>query len=111
VKSGRLRALAVTSAQQSPLAPGLATVAASGLPGYESVSTYGMFAPAKTPEPIVKRLNEEIVRVLKRPDVKEKFFNAGIEAVGSSPEELAALIQSEMARMGKVIKDAGIRGE
>jgi len=111
VKSGRLRALAVTSAQPSPLAPGLPTVAGTGLPGYESVSTYGMFVPSKTPEAIVVRLNQEIVRVLIRADIREKFFNAGIEAVGTSPEELAAYVKSEMARMGRVIRDAGIRGE
>ncbi len=111
VKSGRLRALAVTSAQPSPLAPGLPTVAGTGLPGYESVSTYGMFVPSKTPEAIVVRLNQEIVRVLTRADIREKFFNAGIEAVGTSPEELAAYVKSEMARMGRVIRDAGIRGE
>lgn len=111
VKSGRLRALAVTSAQPSPLAPGLPTVAGTGLPGYESVSTYGMFVPSKTPEAIVARLNQEIVRVLIRADIREKFFNAGIEAVGTSPEELAAYVKSEMARMGRVIRDAGIRGE
>ena len=69
----------------------------------------GIFAPAKTPAAIINRLNQEIVRVLNRAEVKEKFFNAGVEVVGSSPEQLAATIKSEMARMGKVIKDAGIR--
>ena len=86
-------------------------MAGTGLPGYESVSTYGMFVPSKTPEAIVVRLNQEIVRVLTRADIREKFFNAGIEAVGTSPEELAAYVKSEMARMGRVIRDAGIRGE
>ena len=70
-----------------------------------------MFAPAKTPATIINRLNREIVRVLNQADVKEKFFNAGAEAVGGSPDELAAKIKSEIARMGKVIKDAGIRAE
>jgi tripartite-type tricarboxylate transporter receptor subunit TctC len=109
VKSGRLRALAITSAQPSALAPGLPTVAASGLPGYESASTSGVFAPAGTPAAIIKRLNQEMVLVLNRADVKEKFFNAGIAAIGSSPETLVATIKSEVVRMGKVIKDAGIR--
>jgi tripartite-type tricarboxylate transporter receptor subunit TctC len=111
LKSGRLRALAVTSAQPSILFPGLLTVAASGLLGYESGSTSGIFAPAKTPEAITRRLNQEIVRVLNRADVKEKFFNSGSEVVASSPEQLAATIKSDLAGMGKVIKDAGIRVE
>ena len=111
VRSGRVRALAITSAEPSALAPGVPTVASSGLPGYESISIYGVFAPARTPRPIVNKLNEEIVRVLNRTDVKEKFFNAGVETVGGSPEQLAATVKSEMVRMGKVIKDAGIREE
>ena len=111
IRSGRLRALAVTSAQPSALAPGLPTVAASGLPGYESISIYGIFAPAKTPATIITRLNQEMVRILNKADVKEKFLNSGVEPVGSSPEEFAATIKSDMVRMGKVIKDAGIRGE
>jgi len=111
LKSGRLRALAVTSAQPSPLAPGLPTVAASGLPGYESIQIYGVFAPGRTSSVIVKRLHDEIVRVLGRADVKEKFLAAGVEPVGSTPQQLAATIRSEIARMSKVIKDAGIREE
>ena len=111
LKSGRLRALAVTSAQPSPLAPGLPTVAASGLPGYESIQIYGVFAPGRTSSVIVKRLHDEIVRVLGRADVKEKFLAAGVEPVGSTPQQLAATIKSEIVRMSKVIKDAGIREE
>ncbi|MBI3938727.1 MAG: tripartite tricarboxylate transporter substrate binding protein [Betaproteobacteria bacterium] len=109
IKSGRLRALAVTSAQPSALYPGLPTVAASGLPGYESASTYGIFAPAGTPATTINLLNLEIVRALNRADVKERLFGSGIETVGSPPEELTARMKSEMARLGKVIKDAGIR--
>jgi len=111
LKSGRLRALAVTSAQPSPLAPGLPTMAASGLPGYESIQIYGVFAPSRTAAAIVKRLHDEIVRVLGRADVKEKFLAAGVEPVGSTPQQLAATIKSEIVRMSKVIKDAGIREE
>ena len=111
LNSARLRALAVTSAQPSPLLPGLPTMAASGLPGYESMQIYGVFAPAKTPAAIVGRLNEEIVRVVQRPDVRDKFLAAGVEPVGSTPQELAATIKSEIVRIGKVIKDAGIRDE
>ena len=111
MKSGRLKALAVTSAQPTQLAPGLPTVAASGLPGFESVSNAGIFAPARTPRPIVDKLNQEIVRALARPDVKEKFLDSGVEAVGSTPAQLEAAVKSEMVKMGKVIKDAGIREE
>lgn len=111
VKAGRLRGLAVTSAQPSALAPGFPTMAASGLAGYECVAMYAVFVPAGTPAPLVKRLNQEIVRVLNRPDIKEKFLVASTEIVASSPEELAATMKSEMARMGKVIKAAGIRIE
>ncbi len=111
LKSGRLRALAVTSPQPSPLAPGLPAMAASGLPGYESMQIYGVFAPSKVPAAIVKRLNEEMVRVLGRADIKEKFLASGVEPVGGTPQQLAATIKSEIVRIGKVIKDAGIRGE
>ena len=111
VKSGRLRGLAVCSAQPSDLAPGLPTVAATGLPGYESVSPQAVFAPAKMPPALIKRLNEEIVRVMHTPDVKERFFNTGLEVVASTPQELGAAMKSEFVRMGKVIKEVGIREE
>ena len=110
VKSGRLTALAITSPQPSALAPELPTVA-SGLPGYEAVSPSSVYAPARTPDAIVRRLNQEIVRVLNRADSREKLFNAGLEVVASSPDKLAAAMQSEVARVGKVIKDSGIRAE
>lgn len=108
VKSGKLRGLAVTTIQPSALFPDLPTMAAAGLSGYESAAMFGLFAPAGTPVAIIKRLNQEIVRVLHRPDVKERFFNAGAETVGSSPEEFAATVKSEMAKWGKVIKASGI---
>ncbi|MBI3938933.1 MAG: tripartite tricarboxylate transporter substrate binding protein, partial [Betaproteobacteria bacterium] len=110
VKSEKLRALAVTSAHPSALLADLPTVAASGLPGYESVSVFGMFAPSRTPALLINRLNQEIARALNRKDVKERLFNAGIETVGSSPEEFAATIRSDMAKWGKLIKEVGVRG-
>lgn len=109
VKSGKLRALGVTSAQPSALMPGVPTVAASGLPGYEAITIFAAFAPAATPQTIIGSLNEQIVRFLTGVEVKEKLFNAGMETVGSSPGQLAATLKSEVERMGKVIKDAGIR--
>ena len=109
VKAGRLRALGVTSAQPSPLFPGVPTVASTGLPGYESVTLFGFLAPAKTPALVINRLNQEIVRTLNRADLKEKFFEIGVEPVGSTPDEFASAIKSDMATLGKVIKDAGLR--
>ena len=111
LKTGKLRALAITSAQPSPLNPGLPTMAASGVPGYESVNMTGIFAPAKTPAAVIRRLNQEIVRVLNKSDVKERIANFGAEVVGNAPEQAAAMIKADMARLGKVIKDAGIREE
>ncbi len=110
IKSGRLRALAVTSPQPSPLLPGLPTVASAGLPGYEATSIVGLFAPAKTPEAVIARLNQETVRVLNSAELKERFLKSGVETVGSTPEEFGAVVRSEMARLGKVIRDANIRG-
>ena len=111
LKSGRLRALAVTGAQPSALAPGLPTVAAAGLPGYQSIGISGIFAPANTPAKIINRLSQEIARLTNRADVKEKFLSLGAEPVGSSPEEFSAFIKSDMATWGNVIKAAGIRAE
>jgi len=111
IKSGRLKALAVTSLQPSEMFPDLPTVSASGLPGFDAASMIGMFAPAKTPTAIVNRLHLEIVKTLNRPDTRAKLFIAGMEILGSSPAQSAATIKADMARMGKVIKDAGIRAE
>jgi tripartite-type tricarboxylate transporter receptor subunit TctC len=111
IQSGRLRGLGVGSAKPSVLLPNLPTIASAGLPGYEAVASYGVFAPAGTPAPIVKRLNEQIVNVLTSPEVKEKLFNTTTEVVASSPAGLTAHMKSEMARLGKVIKAANIRAE
>jgi tripartite-type tricarboxylate transporter receptor subunit TctC len=111
MRAGTVRALAVGSAQPSPLFPALPTVAAT-VPGYEAKPQInGVFAPARTPEAIIRRLNQEIIRVLNAPDVKEKLLSAGVETVGTSPEQFAAEIRSEIAIFSKVIKAAGIRVE
>ena len=110
IKSGKLRALAVTSAQPSALVPGVPTLAAT-LPGYESASIIAAFAPAKTPANVINTLNREIVRFLNTPAVKEKLFVVGLEVYGTSPQETVARIKDDMTKMGKVIKDAGIRAE
>jgi tripartite-type tricarboxylate transporter receptor subunit TctC len=110
IKSGKVRALAVTSAQPSPLFPGLTTLADAGVPGYEALAVDAIVVPAKTPATIINRLNQEIVRALSQADVKERLFNSGVVVVGSSPEELGKFIKSEVAKWGKVIKDADIHG-
>ena len=111
IKAGKLRALAITSAQVSALLPGIPTVASSGLPGYESGSSYGIFAPGATPAATVEALNKGAVAALRSVDVREKLAGAGVEPVGSSAREFSDLIKSERSRLGKVIKDAGIRDE
>ncbi len=110
VRVGRLRALGVTSLKPSPLLPDMPTVAAA-LPGYEFTLNIGFFAPAKTPAPILGQLNQESVKVLRSSDVKVKLFSAGMEAAGTSPEELTAVIEAEMTKMMKLIRDAGIKAE
>jgi len=108
VQAGRLKSLAITSATPSALLPGVPTVAAAGLPGYEAVAISGIFAPPATPAPVIQRLNQEIVRVLKKPEIRERFRASGAEPVGSSPEQLALTMKSEMARMGTILRDSGM---
>ena len=110
VNAGRLRALAVSSATATPLAPGLPTIAET-LPGYELVSTLGVVAPAGTPAAVISRASQGINAVLARQDIRERFFNAGAEAIGGTPESFTALIRADIARLGKVIRDAGIRDD
>ncbi len=110
IKTGKLRALGITSTKPSALLPGVPTVAAT-VPGYEFTSGAFLFAPAKTPEPVIKRLNQEITRTLNQPETKEKVFSSGQEIVAGSPQELAAYLKGDMERIGKVIKDLGIHEE
>ena len=104
-----MKALAVSTATRSPSYPDLPTVAEAALPGFEAVSAHGVFVPAKTPDSILARLHQEIVRVLQRPESRERLAAIGAEPVGSTPEQLAAEIKAEIARMGKVIREAGIQ--
>ena len=110
VKSGRLRALAVTSAQPTPLAPGLPTIAAT-VPGYESLTFCGLFVPAKTPSAIIARLSGAARKYLELPDTKERFLLSGVEAVSSTPQELDTAIKEDVARLQKLIQATGIRVE
>ncbi len=108
--AGRLRALAATSLEPSPLAPGLPTVASSGLTGYESIGLTGVLATGnKVPRPIINRLNQEIVRHISRPEMRELFLKSGVELVASSPDEFAEAMRSDVAKMGKLIKDLGLK--
>lgn len=109
VKAGRVKVLGAATSKPSALAPDVPTIASTGLPGFEAASLSGMFAPARTPPAIVKRLNAEILRVLGRPDFRERFLAAGIEPVGSTPEEFGAIVRAEQAKWGKLIRDLDIR--
>ena len=109
IKAGKLRALAITSAQPSPTAPGLPTIASSGVPGYAAESIYGIWAPAKTSPAILDRLHQEITKVLNAPQTRERFLATGAEVVASTPQAFAAEIKAESTRLDKVFKAAGIR--
>ena len=111
MKSGLEKGLAVTSAKRSDVLPDLPTVAASGVPGYESTTYFGVFAPAGTPAAVVTRLNAELVKIVHAPDTKAKFLELGADPVGSTPEALAAAVKADTAKWAKVIKDAGIKPE
>jgi tripartite-type tricarboxylate transporter receptor subunit TctC len=111
VKAARLKGLAVTSAQRSPIAPDVATMAEAGLPGYEATPWYGLAVPAATPRDIVSRLHGESMQALKRPEVKERFAATDIVPLGTTPEEFGAYIRAEIAKWGKLIKTAGLRPE
>lgn len=111
VKSGKVRAIAVTSARRSPSLPELPTVAEAGVKGYEVSTWYGVLAPARTPKGIVTRLHGEIVKILAAAETRDKLLAQGFEPVGSTPDEFGVYIQSEIAKWGKVIKAAGIKAE
>jgi tripartite-type tricarboxylate transporter receptor subunit TctC len=111
MKSGRLRALAITSAKPSALFPDLPTVAAAGLPGYECDSPIGAFAPAKVAPAIINLLSREMATAVNRPEIKQSFAAAGVETIGSSPQVLGAAVKSDMTRLGKLLKDLGVREE
>jgi tripartite-type tricarboxylate transporter receptor subunit TctC len=111
VRAGRLRALAVTGPKRTPAMPDIPTIAESGVPGYEVTTAYGVAAPAKTPRAIVDRLYGDIVRVMNSQEMRERMKNMGADAVTKTPEQYTAFIQNEIAKWGKVIKAAGIKGE
>ena len=112
VRSGRLRGLAVTTLKRSSAAPELPTVAEElNLPDYEVDSWVAMFAPAKTPEPIIARMHKEVARVVQLPEMKQKLVEQGADPVGSTPQELERVVKAELKRWAEVISKAGIKGE
>ncbi len=111
VKAGKIRALAVSSRTRSSVLPDVPTMAEAGVAGYEAGSWYGILVPAGTPRDIVQRLNAEVVRAVKQPDVRERLASEGADPIGSTPEEFSAHIKVEMTRLGKVIRDAKLKPE
>jgi tripartite-type tricarboxylate transporter receptor subunit TctC len=111
IKGGTLRALGVTGPRRAGALPDVPTIAQAGLPGYESVQWYGVLAPAGTPAAVVNRLQAEIVRAVKAPEVQAAMANEGADPVGSSADEFAAFIRSEIAKWTQVVKTAGIQQE
>ena len=109
IKSGKAKAIAITSAKRSPTAPEYPTVAESGLPGYESVSWYGILATAGTPRPIVDRLNAEIRKIVATPEVRDALSNQGAEPVTDTPEEFAAIVRADVAKWAKIVKATGAK--
>jgi tripartite-type tricarboxylate transporter receptor subunit TctC len=109
VKEGKLRALAITSIKRSALVPDLPTMAESGFPNFEAVPWFGLFAPAGTPKDVIDKLHGETARTLALPEVRKKFDELGLEPVGNTPAEFAAVIKKETPEWAKVIKDAGIK--
>jgi tripartite-type tricarboxylate transporter receptor subunit TctC len=109
MRAGKVKGLAVTTAQRSALAPDLPTIAESGLPGFDISTWFGVFAPAGTPRDVVERLHAEFIRALAAPDVREKMVNLGAEPVGNRPEAFAAYIQAEAEKYARVIKASGAR--
>jgi tripartite-type tricarboxylate transporter receptor subunit TctC len=109
VRDGKLRALAVTSNQRSPIIPELPTLAESGFPGFEAISWFGLLAPAHTAAPIIAKVHEEIVKIAAQTDMRERLAQLGLEVAVNSPDEFAAVINADIAKWAKVIKDANIK--
>jgi tripartite-type tricarboxylate transporter receptor subunit TctC len=111
IKTGKLRALAVANARRLTVLPDVPTMAEAGLPGIEATGWNGIFAPARTPLPVVRVVHQEVARTLNSPEIKDQIVSVGGEIGGDTPEEFAVFVHAEMAKWGKVIKDAGIRLE
>jgi tripartite-type tricarboxylate transporter receptor subunit TctC len=110
VSAGRLRAIGLANKTPSPLAPGIPLITESGVPGFEFIQLLAIFAPAKTPVARINLLSQEIRRALETKEVKDRLLTIGLEAKGSTPQEFAALLKSEIAKWGKLVKDLDIKG-
>ena len=111
IKSSRLRAIGMSTAKRSSFAPNLPTIAESGLPGYDVSLWWGIFAPVKTPRPVIERLNAEINKILVTEEIKKRFADFGAEPTPASPEAFTAMFKSEIVKWSKVVKESGIKAE
>jgi tripartite-type tricarboxylate transporter receptor subunit TctC len=111
VKTGKLKAIAVTTSTRSSLLPDIPTIAEAGLPGYDANNWYGFLAPARTPEPVIATLHREITKVLGMPDVKEKLASVGAEPVGNTPEAFSAVIRTDVAKWKRIVQETGAKVE
>ena len=111
IKAGTVAAIAVTGLKPSSLLPGVPTVSESGAPGFEVNVWFGMQVPAATPKAVVAQVNRQLAAIFREPDITKRFNDAGVEVVASTPEEFSALLKSEVAKWGKVVKDANIKIE
>ena len=110
-RSGKLRALAVTGAKRSPAEPDLPTVAEAGVPGYQASNWYGMAAPAKTPRVLVLKLNQEFTRIMAVPELRDKLLNVGMEPTTTTPEQFTEYVKTEVVKLARVVKSAGIKAD
>jgi tripartite-type tricarboxylate transporter receptor subunit TctC len=111
VKAGRLRALAVTTAQRSATVPELPTLSEAGVPGFEALTWHGVVVPSATPAPLVERLNRDIVNALRAPDLRARLESLGAELATGTPRDFAEYIAREIPKWAKVVKDSGARAE
>lgn len=109
VKSGKVRALAVTSRKADPSLPGAAPLVDQGVPGFEALAWWGIFAPAGTPQPIIQRMHDEVAKALKLPAVAERLSGQGMEVVGGGPEQLDRFVRAEIDRWAKVVRENKIK--
>ncbi len=109
IKAGRVRVLGIASLQRSPQLPDVPTIAESGVPGFEAVNWFGMFAPAKTPKAIISRVNAAVVKTVKTPDMQAQFINLGADPVGSSVEEFTAFVRRDMEKYARIVKVSGAK--
>jgi tripartite-type tricarboxylate transporter receptor subunit TctC len=111
IRSGSVKALAISSPRRSPLVPDVPTVAESGLPGFESLTWFGIFGPANTPKPVVDRVNAEVNKALQDPDVLARFANLGFDPAGGTPAAFAMVVKRDADKWSKVIRDANVKAE